>query len=43
MFESDHIAGVGKKEPAMVENARGRAAGASQPSAGKVTKGEKKE
>lgn len=43
MFESDHIAGIGKKEPTMVANARGRAAGASQPSAGKVTKGGKKE
>ena len=43
MFESDHIAGIGKKEPTMVANARGRAAGASQPSAGKVTNGGKKE
>ena len=43
MFESDHIAGIGKKEPTMVANARGRAANASQPSAGKVTNGGKKE
>lgn len=38
MFESDHIAGVGKKEPANVENARARSGSASQPSEGKVTK-----
>lgn len=38
MFESDHIAGVGKKEPANVANARARSGSASQPSGGKVTK-----
>ena len=42
MFESDHIAGVGKKEPKIVENSRERAAGASQPDRGKVTNGDKK-
>ncbi len=42
MFESDHIAGIGKKEPAIVANSRERAAGASQPDSGKVTKGDKK-
>ena len=31
MMESDNIAGVGKKEPTIVANARERAAGASQP------------
>ena len=39
MFESDHIAGIGKKEPTIVANSRERAAGASQPDRGKVTKG----
>lgn len=34
MVESDNIAGVGKKEPTIVANARERAAGASQPTAG---------
>ena len=42
MFESDHIAGIGKKEPTIVANSRERAAGASQPDRGKVTKGDKK-
>ena len=42
MFESDHIAGLGQKEPAQVENARARSGQASQPSGGKVTKGEGK-
>ena len=42
MFMSDHIAGIGKKEPTIVANSRERAAGASQPDSGKVTKGEKK-
>ena len=42
MFQSDHIAGVGKKEPTIVANSRERAAGASQPDSGKVTKGDKK-
>lgn len=36
MFESDHIAGIGKKEPTIVANSRERAAGASQPNSGKV-------
>lgn len=31
MVESDNIAGIGKKEPTIVANARARAAGASQP------------
>jgi hypothetical protein len=39
MIESDHIAGIGKKEPTIVSNARERSAGASQPGGGKVTKG----
>ena len=38
MLESDHIAGIGKKEPAVVANARERSAGASQPGGGKVKK-----
>lgn len=42
MFQSDHIAGIGKKEPTIVANSRERASGASQPDSGKVTKGEKK-
>lgn len=42
MFQSDNIAGIGKKEPAIVENARSRASNASQPDSGKVTKGDKK-
>ena len=37
MFQSDHIAGIGKKEPGIVANARSRASGASQPDGGKVT------
>lgn len=41
MVQSDHIAGVGKKEPANVANSRERAAGASQPDSGKVIKGGK--
>ena len=41
MIESDHIAGVGKKEPAIVANSRERAAGASQPNSGKVIRGGK--
>lgn len=32
--QSDNIAGIGKKEPTIVANARERAAGASQPTAG---------
>ena len=42
MFESDHIAGIGKKEPTIVANSRERASRASQPDSGKVTKGDKK-
>lgn len=43
MFQSDNIAGIGKKEPTIVANARARAAGASQPSSGgKVKESEKK-
>ena len=42
MFQSDHIAGIGKKEPTIVANSRERASGASQPDSGKVTKGDKK-
>ena len=42
MFQSDHIAGIGKKEPTIVANSRERAAGASQPDSGKVTKEDKK-
>ena len=40
MFESDHIAGIGKKEPAVVQNARQRSGQASQPDGGRVTRGE---
>ena len=42
MFESDNIAGIGKKEPSIVANARSRAANSSQPSGGGVTKGSRK-
>ena len=38
MFQSDNIAGIGKKEPTIVANARTRASNASQPGSGKVTK-----
>ena len=37
MFQSDHIAGLGKKEPTHVANARNRSHDASQPGGGKVT------
>ena len=37
MFQSDHIAGLGKKEPTHVANARNRSHEASQPDGGKVT------
>lgn len=37
MFQSDHIAGLGKKEPGIVANARSRANETSQPDGGKVT------
>lgn len=39
MFQSDAIAGIGKQEPAIVSNARQRAANTAQPSSGGVTKG----
>ena len=42
MMESDNIAGIGKKEPTIVANARTRASNASQPKGGQVTKGGKK-
>lgn len=38
MFESDNIAGIGRNEPAIVENARQRSGDASQPDGGSVTK-----
>ena len=37
MYQSDHIAGVGKKESTRVANARSRSNEASQPDGGKVT------
>ena len=37
MFQSDHIAGIGKKEPGIVANARSRSNAAAQPDGGKVT------
>ena len=37
LFQSDHIAGVGKKEPGIVANARSRSNAAAQPDGGKVT------
>ena len=37
MFQSDHIAGIGKKEPTHVANARNRSHEASQPGGGNVT------
>ena len=36
MFQSDHIAGIGKKEPGIVANARSRSNEATQPDGGKV-------
>ena len=42
MFQSDHIAGLGKKEPTHVANARNRSHEASQPGGGKVTAKESK-
>ena len=42
MFDSDHIAGIGKKEPTIVANSRERAAEASQPDKGKVIRSDKK-
>ena len=40
MFQSDNIAGLGKKEPAIVENARTRSSESAQPDGGRVTRGE---
>lgn len=37
VFQSDNIKGMGKKEPAQVENARSKSQEASQPEGGKVT------
>ena len=37
MFQSDHIAGMRKKEPGIVANARSRSNEAAQPDGGKVT------
>ena len=42
MFQSDHIAGLGKKEPTHVANARNRSHEAAQPDGGKVTAKEEK-
>ena len=42
MFQSDNIAGIGKQEPAIVENARARSGEASQPDGGRVTRGNRK-
>jgi hypothetical protein len=43
MFQSDHIAGIGKTEPTIVTNARQRSGNASQPSNdGATRKGSKK-
>ena len=42
MFESDNIAGIGKKEPAIVENSRQRSGEAAQPDGGRAVKEKKK-
>ena len=42
VFQSDHIAGLGKKEPANVENARARSGNASQPEGERATRKEGK-
>ena len=42
MFQGDHIAGIGKKEPGIVANARSRSNAAAQPDGGKVTAREEK-
>ena len=42
LMESDNIAGIGKKEPTIVANARTRASNSTQPRSGQVTKGDKK-
>lgn len=38
MFESDNIAGIGKKEPKIVENSRQRSGEAAQPDGGRAVK-----
>ena len=38
VFQGDHIAGLGKKEPANVENARARSGNASQPEGERATR-----
>ena len=42
MFQSDNIAGIGKKEPGIVANARSRSNAAAQPDGGSVTAKEDK-
>lgn len=42
MMQSDHIAGVGKKEPTIVKNSRERSGEASQPDGGRVLNKERK-
>ena len=42
MFQSDHIAGLGKKEPGIVANARSRSNETTQPDGGKVIAKEEK-
>ena len=42
LMQSDNIAGIGRKEPAIVANARSRASNASQPHSGSVSKERKK-
>ena len=41
MFESDHIAGIGKEEPGVVKSAKERSSEAAQPDTGKVVRKEK--
>lgn len=41
VLQSDHLSSMGKKEPAIVENARKRSSEASQPDGGRVTGKEK--
>ena len=41
MAESDHIAGIGKKEPGIVRNSRSRAQESTQPNEGRVIKEDK--
>lgn len=41
MFQSDNIAGIGKKEPAIVENSRQRSGEAAQPDGGRAVKEKK--